>query len=133
MGEELNTNNETLELLKDLKNQNKKKLFYLRLLTVIFLVMCIAIVSVIPNVLTTLQTTEKTMAHLNDTITTMDGVIDTMDGTLASISEMAQTGTKGITEALEKIESIDFEGLNKAIDDLGAVVEPMANFFGKFK
>lgn len=133
MGDEVMNQNDVVELLKDMKGQNKKKLFYLRLLTAIFAVICIAIVAVIPSVLSTLATTQNTMAHLNDTITTMDDTITTMDETLDTITEMADAGTTGITEALEKIESIDFEGLNKAIGDLGTVVEPMANFFGKFK
>lgn len=34
---------------------------------------------------------------------------------------------------MKKIEAVDFENLNKAIKDLGDVVEPFANFFGKFK
>ncbi len=133
MGEEVMNQTDVVELLKDMKGQNKKKLFYLRLLTAIFAVICIAIVSVIPSVISTLDTTKTTMAHLNDTITTMDDTITTMDETLDAITAMADTGTTGITEALEKIESIDFEGLNSAIGDLGTVVEPMAKFFEKFK
>lgn len=133
MGEEVMNQTDVVELLKDMKGQSKKKLFYLRLLTAIFAVICIAIVSVIPSVISTLDTTKTTMAHLNDTITTMDDTITTMDETLDAITAMADTGTTGITEALEKIESIDFEGLNSAIGDLGTVVEPMAKFFEKFK
>lgn len=133
MGEEVMNQTDVVELLKDMKGQNKKKLFYLRLLTAIFAVICIAIVSVIPSVISTLDTTKTTMAHLNDTITTMDDTITTMDETLDAITAMADTGTTGITEALEKIESIDFEGLNSAIGDLGTVVEQMAKFFEKFK
>ncbi len=133
MGEEVMNQTDVVELLKDMKGQNNKKLFYLRLLTAIFAVICIAIVSVIPSVISTLDTTKATMAHLNDTITTMDDTITTMDETLDAITAMADTGTTGITEALEKIESIDFEGLNSAIGDLETVVEPMAKFFEKFK
>ena len=35
--------------------------------------------------------------------------------------------------AFDNINSIDFEGLNKAIEDLGNVVEPLSNFFKKFR
>ncbi len=123
--ENLNTN-ETIELLKEIKSQNKKKLFYTRIMTAIFLVICIAFLSVVPSVLSTLKTTENTMAHLNNTITTMDT-------TLEEISGVVDMGGESIADALEKINKIDIETLNVAINDLKEVVEPMANFFGKFR
>ncbi len=55
-----------------------------------------------------------------------------------SVTNLAVTGTEGIetalgqvSTALETINRLDIEGLNKSIADLGAVVEPLANLFGK--
>jgi hypothetical protein len=32
---------------------------------------------------------------------------------------------------MEKLNAIDFETLNKAIEDLGKVIKPLADFFGR--
>lgn len=55
-----------------------------------------------------------------------------------SVTNLAVSGTEGIetaltqvSAALETINRLDIEGLNKSIADLGAVVEPLAKFFGK--
>lgn len=55
-----------------------------------------------------------------------------------SVTNLAVSGTEGIetalaqvSTALETINRLDIEGLNKSIADLGAVVEPLANLFGK--
>jgi hypothetical protein len=37
-----------------------------------------------------------------------------------------------ITTIMTDLDEIDFETLNTAIEDLGDVVEPLANFFNKF-
>lgn len=55
-----------------------------------------------------------------------------------SVTHLAVTGSEGIetalvqvSTALETINRLDIEGLNKSIADLGAVVEPLANLFGR--
>jgi hypothetical protein len=37
-----------------------------------------------------------------------------------------------VEEALDKLNGIDLDTLNRAIADLAAVVEPLANFFNRF-
>ena len=41
--------------------------------------------------------------------------------------------SEALSQATEKLNRMDIESLNSAIRDLGAVVEPLAEFFGKFK
>ena len=43
------------------------------------------------------------------------------------------TSADGLVETLEKINAIDFDALNKAIQDLSAVIEPLAKFFSAFR
>ena len=44
------------------------------------------------------------------------------------LTENAQS----LTDAVEKMNSIDFEGLNKAIQDLQDAVGPFASFMNRF-
>lgn len=55
-----------------------------------------------------------------------------------SVTNLAVSGTEGIetalvqvSSALENINRLDIDSLNKSIADLGAVVEPMAKLFGR--
>ena len=115
-----------LETLKEIKEQNRKKLLYQKCLTAFMLVITIAFLAVVPGVLSTIQTAKTTMASLNITIGKMDTALD-------AITEIAQNSSQGMEEALENINSIDIDTLNDAIYDLNEVVKPMADFFGKFK
>ena len=63
-------------------------------------------------------------------VTDMSEAIKDMGTNMDSfISENSQS----IEEVMKKVEAIDFEGLNSAIQDLGDTVEPFAKFFNRFK
>lgn len=49
-----------------------------------------------------------------------------------NVDELTASSQKNIKEAVEKLNSIDFDTLNKAIENLAAVVEPLAKFFNVF-
>lgn len=119
----------TLELLEEMKKLNKKALMHQRVMSVLMLVFVIVVVSLLPTVVTTLDTAKSTLIHMNEAITQMEGAL-TEVGTLAT---EAGTAMDGMEKALENINGIDIQSLNQAITDLGEVVEPMANLFGRFK
>ena len=55
-----------------------------------------------------------------------------------SVTNLAVSGTEGIevaltqvSQALENINRLDIDGLNKSIADLGTVVAPLASLFGR--
>ena len=124
MGEDNMNQNETVILLQQIKEQNKKKLFYTRCTTVLFLIICVVVLVIVPSIISTLNTVRNTMVHLNNTITTMDDALE-------SVMELAETGSTSMQQALEKIDSIDIGTLNQSIQDLNTVVKPMANLFRK--
>ena len=55
-----------------------------------------------------------------------DGIIWDIDGTLWDA-----TGTVAPAWT-EKLNSINFQGLNQSIEDLGKVVSPLSEFFSRF-
>lgn len=73
------------------------------------------------SVLTNLETVTQELAAAD-----LEGLVSNVDG-LVSASQ------QGVESALGKINAIDIEALNKAIEDLAKVVEPLAkvsSFFG---
>lgn len=130
-------------LLEELVNNSKKQLFYARIRIVLTLViaggiaLCMAVL--VPKLILTIENANSIMAQASETITLANEAIESITSMSESITTMGDNmdtfitdNSETLTGVMEKIEGIDFEGLNSAIEDLGAVVEPLANFFGKF-
>lgn len=122
----------------------KKQLFYERVRTLATLViavgMFICIVTVLPVILTTVQRANDIMLQASETIVLADAAIESITEMSATITEMGDNmdafiteNSESIADVMKKVEAVDFETLNKAIKDLSDVVEPFANFFGRFK
>ena len=47
---------------------------------------------------------------------------------IAGINDLVATSQTGVEDAIEKISEIDISKLNKAVSDLAAVVQPLADF-----
>ena len=124
-------------LLDDIREQNevertylKKQLNMMKLLMFamagIFLMLLIAVTILVPKVTTTLD-------HANVALEQISHTAEQMDGVLSSVETLVEDSSSGITQALDNMNSIDFEKLNKSIDDLNSVVSPLSNFFSRFK
>ena len=100
-----------------------------RVMSVLMLVFVIAVVSLLPTVVETLNTAKTTLTHMNEAITQMEGALSEVE----TLATQAGTAMDGMEKALENINGIDIETLNQAITDLGEVVQPMADFFGRFR
>ena len=136
----MENNNETLDYLKQIRDLNKKRLLWSRVTALLMALFVVLVACIIPAVLNTLKVAEDTMLTANDTLeqaqsimTDMTSTIDTMETTLESVTKLVNDSSESLVAAFDNINSIDFEGLNKAIEDLGNVVEPLSNFFKKFR
>ena len=119
----------TLELLEEMKKINQMTLMHQRVMSVLMLVFVVAVVSLLPTVVETLNTAKTTLTHMNEAITQMEGALSEVE----TLATEAGNAMDGMEKALENINGIDIETLNQAITDLGEVVQPMADFFGRFR
>ena len=74
-----------------------------------------------------LQTILGNMETVSEELASLD-----LQGMVTGVETLVQTGQDSLEQTMGKLDTIDFDSLNKAIDDLSAVVEPMANFVNKF-
>ena len=130
-------------LMEELVKNSKKQLFHARVRTacavLLVSVVMICAVVIVPRLLVTIQSANDIMTQASETITLANTAIEDITDMSDSITTMGENLDTFITDnsetvaaGMEEIEGIDFEGLNTAIEDLGEVVEPLANFFGKF-
>ena len=130
---------DVISLLEELTEQNrqqtaslKKQLFVTRILAAAGCVLAAAVIAVflfiVPPMLQIISQGQETLVEATDTL-------QTAQETLTDIHEngLVWQSSEALSQATEKLNRMDIESLNSAIRDLGAVVEPLAEFFGKFK
>ena len=65
---------------------------------------------------------------VTEELTTVD-----FSGMVGGVNTLVATGQVGLEETVAKLNSIDFEALNKAIATLTEVIDPLAKFFKVFR
>lgn len=55
-----------------------------------------------------------------------------IDGMIRDVEGLVDNSQSGLNDAIQKIDAIDIDTLNKAIRSLSDVVEPLSEFFQKF-
>lgn len=128
---ELNEMQQT-SLMESLEKLQKKQLMYTRVSALLILILVIGMLSVLPTVFKTLQVAQETMTNANTALINANDTILQAQDTLDEVSGLVTTTQSELIDATSKLNSIDFEGLNGAIKDLGDVVAPMADFFNSF-
>ena len=124
-------------LIDDIREQNEVERTYLKkqlnmmkalmfAMAGIFLMLLIAVAVLVPKVAMTLDNANVALEQISYTAEQLDDV-------LISAETLLEDSSEGITQAIENMNSIDFEKLNKSIDDFNSVVSPLSSFFGRFK
>jgi hypothetical protein len=144
-------NNESLEdLLRQILEADKKEVKYAKRAAFftmgLFIIFLVAAIIIVPKAVETLSHVNEAVVSAGDTFKgaedTLESVneaidnINVMSGSITQTSEnmngMLSENAQALTDAVEKMNAIDFETLNKAIKDLHDAVGPFANFMNKF-
>lgn len=124
-------------LLNDIREQNeiertylKKQLNMMKVLMFamagIFLMLLVAVAVLVPSVTSTLDNANVALEQISSTAQEMDQVLN-------SVEVLVEESSVGVAEALNNMNSIDFEKLNSSIEDFNSVVSPLSSFFSRFK
>ena len=100
-----------------------------RILAAVGCVLAAAVIAVflliVPPMLQIIRQGQETLVEATDTL-------QTAQETLTDIQTLFDENGL-VWQSSEALSQMDIESLNSAIRDLGAVVEPLAEFFGMFK
>lgn len=131
-------NTEMLELLRKIEKSNRTKTVTNVLVCVFMLaaaVSCIAICLMIrqlmPQVNGLLGQLETVLSDLEQTTRQLAAV--DLEAMVANVDSLAVYAQDSLQQTMDKLNTIDFETLNQAIGDLAKVIEPLANFVGRFR
>lgn len=135
---------EMLELLKEIREENRKQVLYARITCIAALVAALCFAGVFMLVYKFLPQINAIVEDLPGIVKQMDGVLGNLQivtekltavdfgGMIDGVNSLVEAGQTGLEQTVEKLNAIDFESLNKAIKNLEAVIEPLANFFKVF-
>lgn len=127
------------QILQQLADSNRKQLRLARiqcLFTVASAIFCLLLLLSVVRILPQIQELAGQISGLSNqaetVLTNLETVSDELTqadiGSMVSnVDTLAQTSQAGIQQALEKVNAIDIQTLNKAIADLAKVVAPLAD------
>ena len=148
-------NKELTALLEKIEENSRKQARYAKwqcMLSVVAVILCVAVLGCILYLLPMLndvavqaETVMRNIGQVSAQLAQADwqGLISDLEtvsnqmanANLGSIVEevngLVQSSQVGLEQTMEKFNSIDFDTLNKAINDLSKVVEPLAKLFGR--
>lgn len=132
------------EILEELLKESKKRTAYNKIaamsltgLLVAFIVVFFVLVPKAYNVLLNanreLETAEVATEEIRIAASSLTEMIENITVTSESVNDFIVKNSEAMASTVEKMESIDYETLNKAINDLQDAVEPFAKFMNRFK
>lgn len=131
-------NKELLELLQKIEKANRQQVKLTRVVCIFALVAalcCICTVGLVYNVLPQINSIISQMQIVLGNLETATAQLSVVDfsGMIADVEALVTTAQQSLDQTMNKLNTIDFQTLNKAIDDLAKVVEPMSKLMNVFK
>ena len=129
---------EIIELLEKMEKSNRQQAL-IGLLQCIFslaaVVCCVIAVMMVRNVLPELEQTMVQIDAVLNNLEQVTGQLAELDfaNMVKDVDALVATGQDSLEQTMEKLNSIDFDVLNRAIQNLSNAVEPVARFFKVFK
>ncbi len=147
----MDENTQMLELMNKIEKTNRRQLLFTQILCGIALVAAVFCIIVLLQVLHVLPQLEAVVLQMQTVLNNMeevsaelaqldmqsivgnvDGLVNDVEGLVSIVGELATSAQDSLKETMSKLDSINFDALNKAIEDLADVVEPLAKFFNVF-
>ena len=131
---------QNIEQTNLLKTQNKTLKAFVICVSVLMLIIAIALVILctkIGGIITEANTAVSQISDITkelDTVLKESGITTILTNANELIEESGESlsgALSGVNDALKKIESINIDNLNSAIEDLKSIIDPLARLFGK--
>ena len=128
---------ELQELLERLDKSNRQQAWYARwqcVFSIAAAVCCVGLLLVVYNLMPQVQELTGQMEVVLENLEVVTDQLAGMDlgQMVENVDALVVSSQDGVEQAMSKLNSIDFEALNKAIAHLSDVVEPLARFFNVF-
>ena len=130
-------NKELMDLLKKIRRSNCIQTVVCSILCVFALIACVCCVILFVRVYDMLPQMNAVFVQLETILTNLEqtsrqlAAVD-FQSRVQDVDALVLAGQQSLEQTMGKLETIDFDALNGAIDDLANVIEPLARFFKVF-
>ena len=135
---------QTRTLLEDVLKSQEKELRHARissfasiaLLLVIIAALCILVPSALKTMgdaRTALLQAQSALTQAQETLTELDVLMDDLSTAVGNVNGLVTDNTDALNDAMRKINGIDFDTLNSAINGLNDAVRPLAQLSNLFR
>lgn len=133
-----------ISLLESIEKTNRKQATFARLqmiLSIISVICCIVLLiaglTFLPKIQAIVTEAEKIVNNMEALTTELaktefTDVVDNINSLVSNVDELVATSQQGVEQTMSKINAIDFDALNSAIEDLSNVIEPLAKVVKRF-
>ena len=125
------------ELLTEIRNETRKQVKFAKISAAfiggIFVIILVAAIILVPRVSVTLQHADQLIGNANLALADITRMSNSVGDMSKKVVQLVADNSEKLTESVEKLSSIDFAGLNKAIKDLQDAVGPFANLMNRWK
>ena len=133
----MDQNTEMLELLRSIEKSNRRKAatnvaicIFMLIAAASCIAVCIMLSGLMPQINEILGQMETVLTNLEQTSAEL-AALD-LESMVADVDALALYAQDSLRLTMEKLDTIDVETLNAAIEDLAKVVEPLAKVAGMF-
>ena len=132
-------NKETLELLRKIERSSRMQTYSGYVRTGLMLVCAVCMAVLVVMVFRLMPQINEILAQAQHAFNQVGTVLDYLEqtsyqlsqvdlqGMVSNVDGLVTTGQQSLEATMDKLNSIDFEALNKAIKDLSAVTQSLAN------
>ena len=128
---------EVVDILTEIRDMTKRELIWQRVSSSALLVLVLALiiigVNVIPKAVVAIQNVSEVAQVAIDSLHEIDVMVSDVTNTSQNVNKVIEDNAVPLSDAVNNMSNVDFDGLNKAIADLQDTVGPMASFFNKFR
>lgn len=137
-------NKQTAELLAKIEKHSRRQARFAAvqcLLTLVAAIFCAAgfymILQLLPQVTQVLPQIGAVLDQMQSVLTNLEAATEQLaqidlSGMVTGMDTLVSTAQESLNQTMGKLNTIDFATLNKAIEDLAAVVEPMSKILKAF-
>ena len=137
-------NNEMYATLEKLEKSNRQQVraarvqcFFSFLAAVCCLLLLLTVAKIVPDIKELSGEISGIAQQAESVLTNLETVTDELakadlEGLVTNVDALVSTSQKSLEGAMEKLDSVDMEKLNRAIEDLAKVIEPLAKLSSLF-
>ena len=128
---------DVVEMLSEIREMTKKELLFQKISSAAIVCFVIAFlviaVNIIPKVVLAIQNVNEVAGVALDSLDEINIMVSEVTETSENMNKVIEDNAVPLSDAVNNMSKVDYEGLNKAIQDLQDTVGPMASFFSKFR